>query len=139
MCKGSVHASKTMDAQTGESYQVSDGGHAGYGIGVLHREGEGRTGSGGAIACAACIKTPTTITLQGLTPAMQDLYKVGPTANAVFMPNEAAPLAMQDVVEFSDSDVRVPLIAFANTPVRIMIAVPVEQAARERHRVDVTA
>lgn len=131
MCKGSVHAAKTVDAQAGVSYQVSDGGHPGYKIGVLHEPRHGRTEVEGPISCAACIRAPTTVTLSGLTPEMQELYKVGPTADAVFVPNEAAPANMQDVIEFA-SDVRTPLIAFAGSPVRITIAVQAEQQTTER-------
>lgn len=136
MCKGSVHARKTVDAREGEQYQVSDGGHPGYQIGVLHTATQGRQADG-AIACAACIRTPTNVTLTGLPPAMQQRFQVGPTANAVFVPNEAAPANMQDVIEFANGNA-VPLIAFANTPVRFALAVAASQAD-ERPRETVAA
>lgn len=131
MCKGSVFAKKSVDARAGETYQVTDGGHHGFRIGVLHRENEGRANPDAPIACAACIRAPTTIQLTGLTPRMQQLYGVKATASATFIPNEAAPHNMQDVVEF-ENGVGVPLIDFADSTVRVAIAVP--SAARQETR-----
>ena len=52
MCTGSVRAKDQEDAQVGQSYSISDGGHGGPQIGVLHRQDQGPDAQG-YIACAS--------------------------------------------------------------------------------------
>lgn len=115
MCRGSVRARSTEDAEFGVDYQIT---RTSYGNkhrhGVLHRPGNGRD-EHGMVACAACIRTPTAVRLAGIPDYLQKRLGIDAAdVDALFLPGPEDGSDMSDQIELVDGRT-LPLWRFSNT------------------------
>ena len=129
MCSGSLTVENQREARLGESYCVSDGGHDGYHIGVLHLPEDGPSGENSSIKCATCIRTPTKINIVGIPQSVQDQFEIGAAITGTFRPES---IDLHDWIE-TDDGTYLPLIELAHPSVRVeMVDVFAEPLRQER-------
>lgn len=94
MCKGSVNAKSTREAETGD---ITVLGFSSHGIPIFTRTEDGD----GEDACVTCIKTGRNIRFSGVPAAFQEEYEVGASFEATFVeePDDSA-----DKIFFGDSN-----------------------------------
>ncbi|HEY0979406.1 MAG TPA: hypothetical protein VGE23_01005 [Candidatus Paceibacterota bacterium] len=108
MCRGSVRARTVEPARAGERYQIGQsyygaGDERSHRQGVLHRPGQGKVpGDEHIVACAACIRTETPVTLEGVPPTLQRTLGVGGSFSATFVPGADTARESQDQIRLDD-------------------------------------
>lgn len=131
MCRSSVFAYSSKDAEQGIEYLISSTAYNGgnHRHGVLHEEGKGPVASpdygvaARSIACAICIRETTSIRLTGIPPMLQKQYGLEPQAAAVFIPGDDEP-DLTDKIMFLDGR-RCDLYDFADLGIRLALT-PIE-------------
>lgn len=122
MCKASLEAIMTSDAEDGKTYAI---GKSNHGLGAFHVPG--RTAS----ECVICVKGGTILTLIQIPPGLRKKHHLGETERVRF--DETGDNA-HDFVEFLDNDVKpLPLVVFADQGILATVG-EIEQVG-DKHKI----
>lgn len=121
MCRGSVRAASTEDAEVGVAYQVTETSYdkGAYRHGVLHQPGNGRD-EHGTVACAACIRSAMAVQLIGVPGNLQQRFGIAGNIDALFLPGPEDGSDTPDKIELVDGR-KLPLWLFADAGITLTL------------------